>query len=165
MDAQLVDRFGVFCALLAVVGCGAEAADQSSYAGTIEALTVHGGATALAEPGSEVLSGSGPWLGHTGSGTAVTLSSADAPFHAGRVTVSLEVDGAEARSLDLASPTMPMHGLVRVAVADGKAEVEIPMEGRWAMYVNLDDVGAESAEFVFDVAAGAAGDHVHRGGS
>jgi hypothetical protein len=65
-----------------------------------------------------------------------------------------------ALTADLVSPSMPMHGIVRVAleVEDGSAgavvPLDIPMEGEWALYVNVDGIGADAAEFLFDVAPG-----------
>ncbi len=58
-------------------------------------------------------------------------------------------------SADLVSPSMPSHGITRYAAVpaeDGSylVETEIPMQGDWVLYVNLDD-GGDSAEFPFEV--------------
>jgi hypothetical protein len=56
-------------------------------------------------------------------------------------------------SVDLLSPTMPAHGIVRYPVVEGSVTLDLPMAGRWAIYVNLDAIGENTAEFVFDVEA------------
>jgi len=58
------------------------------------------------------------------------------------------------QSVDLVSPAMPMHGIARYAVralgTDWIADLDIPMEGEWSVYVNFDD-GTDAAEFRFVV--------------
>ncbi len=71
---------------------------------------------------------------------------------------------ASPRSLDLVSPEMPIHGLVRREVVDGWVDIDLPMEGRWTVYVNLDEAGATTSEFRFDVPSGEAGGHMRHGG-
>ena len=115
-----------------------------------------------------VLQGSGPWTAAAADGTRVTLAAASHPLRPGRVEFTVRVDGREDAgrpySVDLVSPTMPMHGVVRSSVRGETAEVEIPMEGTWALYVNLDSVGSNTAEFVFVVGPGEAPGHTHSHG-
>lgn len=97
------------------------------------------------------------WSGRSPSGMAVTVATEPDPPAPGHVRFKLAVTaGGQPHSVDLVSPTMPMHGVVRfpVAIADGAvfADVEIPMDGEWTLYVNFDD-GADAAEFRFTVAA------------
>ncbi|MDT8341354.1 MAG: hypothetical protein RQ751_07555 [Longimicrobiales bacterium] len=58
-------------------------------------------------------------------------------------------------TVDFVSPTMPMHGVARLAPTRTDSGVvlnlDIPMEGSWAVYVNLDGTGADAAEFLFEV--------------
>jgi hypothetical protein len=86
------------------------------------------------------------------------------------VSLAIQVhsaDGeAQARSVDLISPTMPAHGIVRSPVQGTpdtgySVAIDIPMEGTWAIYVNLDEVGGDAAEFIFK--AGALGGSGHEG--
>ena len=112
----------------------------------------------------------GPWTVTADDGSHVTLTtSAEAALQPGAVTFSISVhstDGKRSpRSVDLVSPSMPLHGVLRHDVTDGKVDIDIPMAGRWAIYVNLDETGATTAEFQFDVPAGDTGGHNHPGGS
>lgn len=80
------------------------------------------------------------------------------------VSVGLREPREQPPTLDLVSPTMPMHGVVRYGserVEDGAftASVHVPMEGRWAVYVNLDD-GSDAAWFEFEARAEAGADHM-----
>jgi hypothetical protein len=112
-----------------------------------------------------VLEGDGPWTQTSTLGSHVTLTLGPAPFSAGPIAVGVSVhamtEGAAVTSIDLVSPTMPMHGIVRVPVTDGEAHMVLPMEGAWALYVNLDAAGSDSAEFLFAVTAGALPDGSH----
>jgi hypothetical protein len=99
------------------------------------------------------------WTATSSGGTEVALAWAASEARVGAVRLELSIARGPASrivSVDLVSPTMPMHGVVRVPVGrsdDGRwvAELDIPMEGRWAVFVNLDDDGADTAEFRFDV--------------
>jgi hypothetical protein len=110
-----------------------------------------------AEPGS-FFDARGPvWSGTTTSGRTVMVQPAEAAHLPGRNYFRVRTDGASVRSADLVSPTMPTHGIVRVpATAHPEGgyivDTDIPMEGAWVLYVNLDD-GEDFAEFPFQVAA------------
>jgi len=100
------------------------------------------------------------WRGLTASGVAVTLHPPD-PLTAGATRFRITIEdgsGDITPTADLVSPTMPVHGISRYPLRPGDTpdhwvlELEIPMEGRWTLYVNLDD-GADAAPFEFDVAA------------
>ena len=98
-----------------------------------------------------------PWSGLSPSGFAVRLTPQPDPPVVGPVHFVIVVTGeGRPTSADLVSPTMQMHGVVRYPVisddAGHRVEVEIPMEGDWALYINFGD-GAESAEILFTVAA------------
>jgi len=98
------------------------------------------------------------WTASSTSGASVTLRTPN-PLEPGSTSIDIRlVDGpAEVLpiTLDLVSPDMPMHGVVRFdahAVSPGsyRASVELPMEGYWELYVNL-DYGADAALFELDV--------------
>ena len=98
--------------------------------------------------------------GLSASGIAVRLQVEPFPVPVGPVFVRVEAAGTTALprpTLDLVSPTMPMHGVVRYDAEEASGgfatTMEVPMEGRWAIYVNLDD-GADAAWFEFEVAPG-----------
>jgi hypothetical protein len=89
----------------------------------------------------------------------VTLSVEAMPVRPGRLRIEVALDEAPAEaiplSVDLVSPEMPMHGVRRFeADVSGpgryEAVVDIPMEGYWEVYVNL-DYGADAAAFELDV--------------
>jgi len=116
----------------------------------------------------QALTGSGPWTVTTSDGSHVTLTSADAPFGAGQIEVVVSVHSVNeliaAHSIDVVSPTMPMHGVARFPLYHGRALVGLPMEGLWSLYVNLDADGRTSAEFTFAVSAGETPEHTHNDG-
>jgi len=161
------------CATL-LVGCGAETSGEADREGAVasaeaaEATSAgeHAGHTMAASSDDGVLRGAGPWTVTASDGSHVTMT-AGTEILPGPLELSFSVhapDGSVAPvSLDLVSPTMPMHGLVRYPIADGLAEIDLPMEGQWAIYVNLDDAGQASAEFLFDVPPGESGGHQHHG--
>lgn len=166
-----IRRAGLVAALLAVGSCsGGEAAPAQAAAaasGTGGSGMSHAAAAeGVVEPAGP-RSGAGPWSATSASGVRVTVAFPRAPILPGPVRVAVAVDdpagSATARSLDLVSPTMPAHGVLRYPVVDGGAGIEIPMEGSWAIYVNLDEDGVDTAEFLFDVAAGPGGGHQHGG--
>ena len=121
--------------------------------------------TALAcgpfDGGADSLAADGPIIdaprrtSHSVGGERVTLELPTGTLHSGPVELALEVvaeSPMRPHSVDLVSPSMPMHGVVRTPVtATGpgrySARVEIPMEGRWSIYVNLDSIGADAVEF------------------
>ena len=118
----------------------------------------------------ESVSEEGPWVATSDGGSRVSLHPSEFPLNVGAVSLAIQIqtDNGEphARSIDLISPTMPAHGIVRSAVrgsaeAGYAADIDIPMEGTWAVYVNLDEVGGDAAEFIF--MAGTPGEGGHEG--
>jgi len=138
---------------------GMEAATSTAVSGN--AAEASGDASENA-PGA-----SGPWMAESTGGSHVTLSVATDRLAVGPQSLEISVhspDGAATPySVDLVSPSMPMHGVVRYPVADGQVELTIPMEGDWAVYVNLDGTGDDTAEFVLQVAPDGEGGHQHGG--
>jgi hypothetical protein len=97
----------------------------------------------------------------TPSGVAVSLAVDPDPPRPGAVRVLVGFPGgpvsADSPSVDLVAPHMPAHGIVRVPLSlnhegHGEANIRIPMEGLWALYVNLNR-GSEAAPFEFLVEA------------
>jgi len=112
----------------------------------------------------------GTWTATSPRGTGVTLRAEPTPLTAGPVRFEILSPHAPDGPLtvDLVSPSMPMHGIRRheaVALENGAwvVEVETPMEGSWALYVNLDH-GADAAEFLFEAAPGEEGSGHHHPG-
>jgi hypothetical protein len=110
------------------------------------------------------------WVSKSGSGIAVRLEPQTPVVQAGlaifRITTPADGPHRTVKSVDLVSPAMPLHGVVRFPVEEAGpysylAGVHIPMDGRWALYVNFDD-GSDAAEFLFDVAPSPAGAHPQR---
>ncbi len=139
-------------AVVAVAACAGGEDDRAGGTEEPSAKAVEGRASSAADA-------AGPWSAVSTGGTRVTVHVADVPLQVGPIPLVLEVHSDDPavrpRSLDITSPSMPMHGVMRVAVeetADGRFRVtpEIPMEGDWAVYVNLDE-GTDSAEFLFEV--------------
>jgi hypothetical protein len=92
-------------------------------------------------------------------GTRVRVAFDPDPLAAGPLTLTLAMDPPPADpgavSLDLVSPEMPMHGVMRYLVQENgpgrfTAAVVIPMEGLWEFYVNL-DIGLDTAPFAVHV--------------
>lgn len=136
--------------ILACTGCGSQAAapHDSALAGNESTA------------GSRVEDGTGLRTASSSSGARVTLALPAGPLHPGAVTFTVRVDrvgtAVRPQSVDLVSPTMPIHGIVRTPLAPSAdseyvGRLEVPMEGTWALYVNFDEVGGDAAEFVFDV--------------
>jgi hypothetical protein len=107
------------------------------------------------------------WSARSGSGVGVHVQPAMHPLHPGDMLFRITTDAAgaerEVRSVDLVSPSMPLHGVLRFPVEKGGpglylVGVRFPMEGHWTLYVNLDD-GLDAAEFHFEVAPSEAGGH------
>jgi len=93
------------------------------------------------------------------SGTKVTLSLHPDPPAPGplRLDFTLPMEGMPPAgpSVDVVAPRMPAHGIVRYPIAtfdgDGVSfEVDIPMGGLWAIYLNLDH-GSDAAAFEVQV--------------
>lgn len=162
MNTRIRISAACLCVTALVTGCAAEAHDRGA-ARAVE------GASSLDEaldPG--VLTAPGPWTVEATGGARVTLDLEGGPA-VGPVRARIGVSGPDgprgAHSVDLVSPTMPLHGLVRFPVVDGVGAVEIPMEGQWALYVNLDAAGEDHAVFVLDVEPAAGGAHDRSSGS
>ncbi len=156
------------CALgvaLALAGCAAEASEIERTADAEAGDHADHQMMAM----SSTLDLVGPWTVTASDGSHVTVTASTEALKPGPVTLDISVHSADGaarpRTIDLVSPEMPMHGLVRHQVVDGSVDLDIPMEGLWTIYVNLDDAGAAAAEFQFNVPAGEAGGHVHQGGS
>lgn len=157
-----------WAAMAGAIALGACAVGDAQEAEPADA-TATAAVTAARAPAA--LEGAGPWMAASTGGAHVTLSAARAPLVEGPQRLGIEVhaalDGVRPLSVDLTSPTMPMHGVIRVPVTETEegwvADVHIPMGGLWAVYVNLDE-GADAAEFLFEVlnADGSAG-HEHHG--
>jgi hypothetical protein len=108
------------------------------------------------------------WQATSASGQRVSLSlSGSVAVGSLTFAISTTSDGGPASSVDVLSPTMPLHGVVRYPVEAvdpqlGHVVIEIPMAGDWTLYVNLDD-GSDAAEFPLRVplpaAAGDVADH------
>lgn len=100
------------------------------------------------------------WTAASTSGTGVTVSADPVPLRPGPLRLSIELDPEPSEpfpvTVDLVAPEMPMHGVLRydaesVSPNAYVATVEVPMEGFWELYVNL-DFGADAAVFELEVA-------------
>ena len=97
----------------------------------------------------------GRWVGETSTGTPVTVTTPNPPVRPGPLTLHIDVvnpgDETLPVTVDLVAPEMPMHGIMRFD-ADASSperytvELEVPMDGRWLIYVNL-DIGVNAASF------------------
>lgn len=158
MQPRLICNWMIAGTLLVLAGC---VADDSAArdAGTLAAVEAR-------DPGTPEV-----WLARSPRGIEVRVKPNAYPLRSGEVELNIEIDGtatdqAVPVSVDLASPTMPMHGIMRFPVRQTGAGqyitvVEIPMEGRWSLYVNLNEDGTEAAEFEFDVMSADSMTHVH----
>ncbi|MEN8375393.1 MAG: hypothetical protein ABFS34_08090 [Gemmatimonadota bacterium] len=108
-----------------------------------------------------------PWAATSSGGVAVRAVPDPDPPALGAVVFTIEADDSTPLSVDLVSPSMPMHGVIRYPLERAAnrlvATVEIPMEGDWVLYVNFDEAGAHAAELPFQVdgPAGGGADHAH----
>lgn len=156
-----------------LAGCTTGEANTTPDSG-MEALASEAMPGAMSETMSETMSGdhmmasaedAGPRMATSSGGSHVTLSVSPHPVVAGPLSLEISVhssdDSVVPSSVDLVSPSMPMHGVVRYPVTDGTVDIEIPMEGDWVVYVNLDGTGNDTAEFVFQVAPNSEGGHNH----
>lgn len=132
--------------------------------GLAAALSLSGCGESRALPAVEQVPESSPataaHLAHTPGGVGVQLDPAPASLDTGMATLRIALDPAPDDgtpvTIDLASPTMPSHGIRRVEAARTasgryRATLHVPMAGAWALYVNVGS-DAEAAEFLFDVA-------------
>jgi hypothetical protein len=92
-------------------------------------------------------------------GTPVVVTTANPPTRPGSISLHIQIRGpgpeALPVSVDVVAPSMPMHGITRfdaqaISAEEYLVEIELPMEGRWLVYVNL-DTGADAASFELDV--------------
>jgi hypothetical protein len=108
-----------------------------------------------------------PWAATSSGGVAVRAMPDPDPPAIGAVVFTVEADGSTPLSVDLVSPSMPMHGVIRYPLEPTAnrlaATVQIPMEGDWVLYVNFDETGAHAAELPFQVDGPTDGgaDHLH----
>lgn len=102
-----------------------------------------------------------PWSGRTATGKMVEVNPASFPLNEGPAQFEIRLDGADATSrisVDLVSPTMPMHGITRYDAARTTAgvylvQLDLPMEGHWSLYVNVnDDSDPAVVDFLVDAA-------------
>jgi len=101
----------------------------------------------------------GIWEGESSGGTPVTVTTPNVPVRLGPLSLNIAIQSDSPEplpvSVDLFSPEMPMHGIRRfdaeaVSPTEYTVNVEIPMEGRWLLYVNL-DAGVNAASLELDV--------------
>ena len=150
-----LNRLSIFATLALSAGCGSCDASPPEAAASFPAPQVSGSRMPHASPAS-VVSG----------GVSISLDLPEGEIRAGDMTVTIRAESTSGsvypHSVDVMSPTMPMHGVARVPVTQTSpgtftATASIPMSGRWALFVNLDEDGAQSAEFQFDVLPANAG--------
>lgn len=145
-----------FSAGLLVTACATPSGEEIEVAegGYVEVSVPAGSAVA---PFSET----GRWTGETAMGTPVSVTAASTPVRPGPLSLRIRVENPEREALplsvDVVAPAMPMHGITRfeaVAISPEEylVEVELPMEGLWLVYVNL-DIGVNAASFEVDVPA------------
>ena len=113
--------------------------------------------SALRESPRTDTSGPHAWSRSTPTGATVRIRVVGGELRAGATAFALSIDPTPppdaAIALDLASPTMPLHGVTRfiarrTAPGEYAARVDVPMEGRWALYVNIaSDVDTASVAF------------------
>jgi len=118
-----------------------------------------GKAAVAAEKASAPFAETGRWVGETVTGTPVVVTTENPPVRPGPISLHIQVQnpGPEALpvSVDVVAPDMPMHGITRfdaeaISAEEYLVEMELPMEGRWLVYVNL-DIGVNAASFEVDV--------------
>ncbi len=118
-----------------------------------------GKAVVAAERASAPFAETGRWVGETAAGTSVVVTTANPPMRPGPISLHIQVQnpGLELLpvSVDVVAPSMPMHGITRfdaeaISAEEYLVEMELPMEGRWLVYVNL-DIGVNAASFEIDI--------------
>lgn len=155
---------GFVVCVVAASGCGADGTIRE--ASSLPELRVAAPDSNLSDPDSEPLAPVGILASETESGTSVTVSFTPDPPSAGLVTMTIDLDPApsdpEAVTVDLVSPEMLTHGVMRYPTRAGNgpgrftSEVPVPMAGLWEFYVNL-DVGLDAAVFSARVGPGDGG--------
>jgi len=117
------------------------------------------GKAAVAEKTSASFAETGRWVGETATGTPLTVTTPNPPVRPGPLSLNIRVENPGQKALpvsvDVMSPEMPMHGITRfdadaISAEEYLVEMELPMEGRWLVYVNL-DIGVNAASFEVDV--------------
>ncbi len=145
-----VTRRSIIAALALATACGSEHAPAPEAAPVSDTPRVDHSDAAHSPPPAVVTNG----------GVRISLDLPWGEIRAGDLTVIIRADGVSEdvypRSVDVMSPTMPMHGVTRVPATEASqgtfiATTAIPMSGRWALFVNLDEGGSQTAEFHFDV--------------
>ena len=128
-----------------------------------------GKAAVAAEEASAPFAETGRWVGETAAGTPVVVTTENPPMRPGPVSLHIQVQnpGPEVLpvSVDVVAPSMPMHGITRfdaeaISAEEYLVEIELPMEGRWLVYVNL-DIGVNAASFEVDVPPSEGASHGH----
>ena len=118
-----------------------------------------GKAAVAAQKASAPFSETGRWVGETAAGTPVVVTTTNPPMRPGSISLQIQVDnpGPEAFpvSVDVVAPSMPLHGITRfdaqaISAEEYLVEIELPMGGRWLVYVNL-DIGPNAAFFEVDI--------------
>jgi hypothetical protein len=144
--------------LLASTGC--DAMEETEAAEPLEPLVVTVDTDrSPPAPESNGLRTVGTLTSISPSGAEITLSVHPDPPGPGPLRLDFALPRGwtptAALSVDVVAPRMPAHGIVRypVPASDGdraSVEVVIPMEGVWAIYLNLDH-GPDAAAFEIQV--------------
>jgi hypothetical protein len=120
-----------------------------------------------ADKASPPFAETGRWIGETATGTPIVVTTPNPPIRPGSISLRIQVPNAGPETLpvsvDLVAPDMPMHGITRfdaeaISTDEYLVEMELPMEGRWLVYVNL-DIGVNAASFEVDVPPSDGGGH------
>ncbi len=134
---------------LLLAACGSPDGEEAGVDGDDDA------AASAVEVASEPFEETGRWVGETSTGTPVTVTTPNLPVRPGPLTLYIEVSnpGEEVLpvTVDLVAPEMPMHGITRFdaeasSPEEYTVEMDVPMDGRWLVYVNL-DIGVNAASF------------------
>ncbi len=145
-------RAFVFAAFAVSSACAPDRGGDATPPGEDRITEVQG----AGEPDLRTAASVGTLAATTSGGTDIDLTfRPDAPVP-GEVELILDIrpspEEPDAVSVDLVSPEMPAHGVLRYPATwngeDGSftVDVSIPMEGLWEIYVNL-DVGTDAAAF------------------
>ena len=156
------------------IGAAVVAALASGACGSAERVNVEVDETPEAAFAAETIgvpfAEAGRWEGESSGGTPVTVTTPNVPVRLGPLSLNIAIrsDSPEPLpvSVDLVSPEMPMHGIRRfhaeaISPTEYTVNLEIPMEGRWLLYVNL-DAGVNAASFELDVPPPEEAESVHQ---
>ena len=142
------------CAGLVLTACGPPGGRGAGEDGGDD-----GKAAVAAQKASAPFAETGRWAGETAAGTPIVVTTTNPPMRPGSISLQIQVDnpGPEAFpvSVDVVAPSMPMHGITRfdaqaISAEEYLVEIELPMGGRWLVYVNL-DIGPNAAFFEVDI--------------